>query len=254
MSDIRWSQIFVPPAGSEAQNLSLDFYGPLGMWLERAIAVPVDSNAIDIPDRRAYRSMSRAALLMSQVCLQVQSELASTLARDPFRVGLYCAVDGGPLDYPSADELARSAPEEFHEKYKKLRTPKMYLKQLPNLAPAQVGIFLKIQGPLHVYNHSTAGSLQALEQAEADLQDNIVDLALVTSGFSFEDPMQAFRARRQAPRDTLLCEGAGALLLAKGTHRTNWAQHVEQIVPNQRYYGISHAVIELAAQALSGGN
>lgn len=244
MSRVLWREALVPGPEAPTTELSPEFFGERGIRIENVIPLPLANTDIEIPDRRAYRSMSRAAVLMSAVCLKAKYALAPYLAKDPFRVGMYCAVDAGPIDYPSTFEAGQAPREEFHEKFKKLRTPKMYLKQLPNLAPAQIGIFLGIQGPLCVYTHSTAAGIQALEQAERDLRDKVVDAALVCGALSFEDSLQTLRARQQLAAKSSLAEGAGALVLISDDELHDWAHR--DYSDQKRSYGMSQPIVQAA--------
>lgn len=244
MSRVVWSEKLVPAADVPAQEISPDFYGPEGVRLGNVCPLSFANTDIEIPDTRAYRSMSRAALLMSAVALKARDALKPFLEKDPFSVGVYCAVDSGPVDYPTTYELGLVSPEEFGERFRKIRTPKIYLKQLPNLAPAQIGIFLGLQGPLNIYNHSSHGGVHALDHAERDLHSGVVQAAFVLSGFSFEDSLQAVRARRQVPASVTLCEGAAALLLTPGGTRRDWESTPAIAPQNNRHYGISHPVIQ----------
>jgi len=240
VSKILWTNSILP----EEQNpstLTYDVY-PNMQNLEGFAGIPLTDKDITIAEPRAFRSMSRAALLLSATCQSVESHIASYLGKDPFSVGMYAAVENGPIHVPTTKEMTNLPEGEFASTYKKLRNPKMYLKQLPNLAPAQTGIFLKIQGPLNVYTHSTHAGLQALEQAEFDLIHNNVQAALVCTAFSFEDPLINARIRRDEPQRTI-SEGAAAILLTNNGDRTNWSDLVRS--DSNTYYGISDEIVNL---------
>jgi hypothetical protein len=167
--------------------------------------------------------MSRASIFLSHICAHAKEVLAPFLQESPFSVGIYCAVENGPIDAPStAKIIAQNDPAHFSDYYRRFRNPKMYLKQLPNLAPAQMGIFLGIQGPLNVYTHSSTGALHALEQAEWDLRDGVVKAALVCSAHAFDDLLVVKRTRRLDPR--CLVEGAAAFVLVPGDEFVNWSE------------------------------
>jgi 3-oxoacyl-(acyl-carrier-protein) synthase len=244
MSHMIWSSAIVPPSEQSPETVEPNFYKDQGIRLENVLPLRSANTDYPIPDPRAYRSMSRVAVLMSQPCLESESLLRPYLEKNSFSVGLYCAIETGPIDYPSTYELGTVSPDDFPEKYRKLRSPKMYLKQLPNLAPAQIGIFLKIQGPMGCYNHSTAGSVQALEQAEEDLYSGLIDAALVCSGLSFEDDLLTMRSQIETPKEKILCEGAAALLLVPNGVRTPWAQNL--VSDPKRYFGIADPIVQLA--------
>lgn len=240
MSRILFSSALVPDAGAPVRELVPDVYEN-AVRIEKTKAISLHEQDISLPDRRAYRSMSRAAVLMAAVCLEAEKDLAGFLDESAFSVGIYCAMENGPVDFSSTRQMLSATPETFAQLYRKYRNPKMYLKQLPNLAAAQTGIFLGILGPMHVYNHSALGSLQALEQAEMDLADGRISAALVCSAFSFENPVILERLKRTCPGETVLCEGAGALLLGQGDPITNWRNLDDG--DTHDYYGISHQLI-----------
>jgi hypothetical protein len=185
--------------------------------------------------------MNRTAVLLSLVCLKAESTLRKFLDEDPFSVGAYCALENGSFDFESAKAMKDICRENFGEVYKKHRNPKMYLKQLPNLAAAQMGIFLGINGPLNVFNHSTWASIHALEQANLDLSEKRVHAALVCSAFSFENPLIIERIRRKSLNNRILCEGAGAMILLSGDDDQEWNNYDHSV--GDEYFGISHPLI-----------
>lgn len=240
MSQIIWSKALIPAENIPVQEFIPEYY--VGkIRIEKTKALPIIDRQADLPDRRVYRSISRVGILLSLVCLKAREELNIFLRKDPFSIGVYCAVENGPVDFASAKQMVNVPREAFSDTYKKLFNPKMYLRQLPNLAASQMGIFLGLVGPTNVYNNSRYGSLQALEQAEMDLWDNRIDAALVCSAFSFENPILMERIRRSELKERILCEGAGAMLLVADGKETNWQDMDYE--NNEEYFGISHQII-----------
>jgi hypothetical protein len=206
----------IPDLGStQPEELSFDGLSQ-SHKIRNTLKIPLeDKDLVALPDGRAYRSMSRASLLISAVGLNLSKEIQAFVAQDPFSVGIYCAINNGPEDYNCARELLHTGQEDFAPLYKRLKGPKHYLKQLPNLAPAQLGIFLGICGPTNTFSHSRFGVLQALEHAESDLKLGKVKAALVCSAFAHEDLLLSFRTRIGLDDATILSEGAAALLLTQ---------------------------------------
>lgn len=240
MSNIIWSATLVPGTDVLAEPYINEYYGEsLRIPLTKSLAI--EESKAPLPDRKVYRSMSRAGVLLSLACLEGQKSLQPFLDQSPFRVGIYSALENGPVDLKSTFEMLNVSRDDFAEQYKKYRNPKMFLMQLPNLAAAQMGIFLGILGPLNVFNSASHGGIHALEQAEMDLHEGRVDAALVCSAFSFENPLVLERLRRQNLRDRILCEGAAALLMiADGTY-SDWRDI--DYNATESYYGISHQII-----------
>jgi len=240
MSNILWSSTLVPSAHVAAKPYTSDYYGEsLRVPLTKNLAL--EERTAPLPDRKVYRSMSRAGVLLSVVCLDGQQVIQPFLDKSPFCIGIYAALENGPVDLKSTLEMIDVSREDFAEQYKKHRNPKMFLMQLPNLAAAQMGIFLGILGPLNVYNSSTYGSIHALEHAEMDLHEGRVDAALVCSAFSFENPLILERIRRQTLQDRILCEGAAELVLTADGKHSDWKDF--DYNTTESYYGISHQII-----------
>lgn len=240
MSQIIWSEVLVPGKDITIQNYTSEFYGDK-IRLEKTKALPIEERKANLPDRRVYRSISRAGVMLSLVCLKAENEVKGFLEKDPFGIGIYCAIENGSVDFESTKAMVDVTSETFADMYKKYRSPKMYLKQLPNLAAAQMGIFLGILGPMHVYNSSTYGSLHALEQAEMDLMDHRVNAALVCSAFSFENPLIMERLHQTVLNNRTLCEGSGAMLLVANETETDWKDC--DYIHTDEFHGISHQII-----------
>ncbi len=239
MSQIIWKKTLLPDLSSASTNLQDESYRD---QVANVRLFPVASQEITIPDPKAFRSMSRASIFLSHLAMQAQEELSRFTSQSPFSVGIYCAVENGPIDAPSTVKiLAQNDSAGFGDYYRKFRNPKMYLKQLPNLVPAQMGISLGLQGTMNVYTHSTVASIQALEQAEWDLKTKSIQAAFVCSAHAFDDFMVIKRTRHFDER--CINEGAAAALLVDNGQFTDW----QQKIPNdaQNTFGISNQLMNL---------
>ncbi|HEY8271829.1 MAG TPA: hypothetical protein VIG33_13140 [Pseudobdellovibrionaceae bacterium] len=247
-----WRKMWIPDLTTEPQTWEDKTFQD---QIPNVRRVETENSDILVPDPKAVRSMSRASLFMSSMAEEMKPFLAPYLEKSPFSVGIYCAVENGPIDGPSTAEILNRSTEafdfKFAEAYRKLRNPKMYLKQLPNLAPAQLGISLGIQGPMNVYTHSLYACQQALEQAEADLLNKKVEAALVLTAHAFDDFWVVKRSRHQEKRT--LCEGAATLILSLSEGSVSEsAPEVMKKSANREYYfdaknyfGISDPLINL---------
>lgn len=241
MSKIIWSSLEIPKKDISTEDFRCDAIGD-SFCVPQTKVLPIEERKVELPDKRAFRSMSRAGVLLSMVALRGKEVVDSFLKEDPFSVGIYCAVENGPVDVPSTEKMLDINKENFGEVYRTNRNPKMYLRQLPNLAAAHLGIFMGVLGPMHVFNSTKYGSFNALEKAEMDLYDGIVKCAIVCSAFSFENPITVDRCHRIKPKDSVLCEGAGAILLVKDDQEKNWKNFDYNQV--EEYFGISQQIIE----------
>jgi 3-oxoacyl-(acyl-carrier-protein) synthase len=240
MSNILSSVVLVPGSEIPVQPFTSPYYSET-LCIEKTKALSIDSMLASLPDQRALRSMSRSGLLLSLSCLELQAFLKPFLDVSPFSVGIYCAMENGPVDLKTASLMLGVPDEAFAERYRKAHNPKMFLMQLPNLAAAQMGIFLGITGPMNVFNSSGYGSIHALEQAEDDLHAGRVSAALVCSAFSFENPLVLERIHRQKLGSRVLCEGAAAILLTADGVKSKWDDNSYDTT--ESYYGISHQLV-----------
>lgn len=238
MSRLLWKNLIIPDLKKSPATLADEVYGET---LENVRQIEMSNEQITIPEAKAFRSMARSALLLSHICMEAQPLFDKALQHSPFSLGVYCATENGPIDGPTTAKIQQNTDKEFAEIYKKLRNPKMYLKQLPNLVPAQLGIFMGLQGPMNVYTHATMGSVHALDQAENDLKNGLVQYALVCTTNAFDDYLVSKRNRQMDPRS--LCEGAGAILLEGDSTWTDWSKQVRSDKNN--YFGISDPIINL---------
>lgn len=203
---------------------------------------------VELPDGRAFRSMSRASVLLHAVGLGFRDVIAPYIAADPFSVGIYCALNNGPEDYHAAEKILVNGDEVgFAAEYRQLKNPKHYLKQLPNLAPAQLGIFLGCMGPTVTCTHSRFGSLHAVEAAQMDLSLGIVHYAIICASFAHEDPLLSLRTRSQLSETVTLSEGAVAVLadkelLNKTLTNADFMQH------NDEHYGIADYLVQIVSR------
>ena len=86
-----------------------------------------------------------------------------------------------------------------------------------------------LQGPMNVYTHSREGGLQALEQAEWDLADGVVEAALVCTAHAFDDFLVVKRTRHFDRR--AVAEGAAALVLVASSEKTmtDWSVKIAKL-------------------------
>lgn len=243
MSQVVWTKTLIPPTTQGPSTFRPEFYGDK-LVVENTRALTFDEREAGLPDRRAFRTMSRSAILLSKIGLEAKEVVQEVLDRDPFKVGIYVAVENGPVDIETTYNMKDISPETFANEYKKHRNPTMYLKQLPNLAAAHLGIFMGVLGPMNVYNDSQNGGLHALDQAEFDLETGLVEVAIVGSSFSFENPLAVKRNAVKYQGVRTLCEGAGVLVLKKSGPRTDWATKKHQ--QGSDYYGVADQIIGLA--------
>jgi hypothetical protein len=212
-----------------------------------------DKELADLPDRRAYRAMSRASILISAVGLELSPHIAPVIAADPFAVGIYCALNNGPEDYECAHSLRGVSADDFPAQYKRLRNPKHYLKQLPNLAPAQLGIFLGAFGPTNTYTNSRFGVQHAISHAQFDLRTKKIKAAIICSAFAHEDLLLTLRTRQDLGTDDILSEGAAALLITADDQATAFfSKNSNHSRPRgQTSFGIANDLIQLVTKGIS---
>lgn len=236
MSRIIWKKHLTPDLSHPVETL---FDEHFKSSIENVKRYPVTSQDLIIPHPKAFRSMSRASVMLSHLAMDAAPHFNEQTAKDPFSIGIYCAVENGPIDAPSTAKISMQPSEHFVESYRKLRNPKMYLKQLPNIVPAQLGISFGLQGPMNVYTHSRMAGFHALDQAEQDLQSGVVAMALVCTAHAFDDFFIVKRTRTQDPRT--LTEGAAGLLLAPSSNASSWQAKVDP----DHYFGIGDPIINL---------
>jgi hypothetical protein len=247
MSRVQWAHVLTPPL-DEPRDRVYETYGADFRVRRTAAFADADEDLVALPDGRAYRSLSRAGLLLAAVGLEARATIAPLVAADPFSVGIYCAIENGPNDYGSAKQMADTSADDFASRYKALRSPKYYFKMLANVPPSQLGIFLGVMGPLYTYTHSRMACRQALEQAEWDLKTAVVRAALVCGAFTLDDPLLAMRTRRAVPATATLAEGAACLMLTADGVQRDWSALPD---PSPSYsFGIVTDLVTLALRSL----
>jgi hypothetical protein len=243
MAQLIWRDALLPtdePVG----EMVFDIFAPaLRVPNTQAIA-KTENDFPEIPDRKALRLMSRTSVLLSALMMRAKGVVDDLLKKDPFRVAVYCAVENGAESYACVKGLLDISDDEFAEKYRRLRSPKHYLKQLPNLAPAQMGIFLGLVGPLNVFHNSRHGGRHALEQMQSDFRLGLVDAGIVVSANSFEDPLLTYRNCVDCGPDKILREGAGAAIFVRDSGPLPKLDLTQSVYS----YGIATHTIELATK------
>lgn len=252
MSLVVWSRAVVPGPDERPAPVTFALYDP-PLHAAPTVALPIaDRDLVELPEPRALRSMTRAALLLAAAGLPGRDVLRPLVERDPFAVGVYCALESGPIDPRSAHGAPDGSHAEFAGVYRSLRFGQLYLRQLPNVAPARLMIFLGLMGPLYVYTHSTYAALHALEQAEQELAAGVVEAALVCSAFSLEDPLVTVRLCSGLGEGRVLSEGAACLLLAGDGRLRDWRSQLQD--GGSRWYGIAHPIVTLVERRDADGD
>ena len=248
MSRILWKQALRPSPDASPQPFVYDLYDNFDFRIPRTSALSLaDEQIVELPEPRSFRSLNRAGLMLCAVGLSCKDAVAPYIANDPFSVGLYCAMQDGPDDYKSAKQMAHTPPEEFARSYKHLRSSKQFLREVGSVQASFLSIFLGAMGPLYGFTHSRWAGLHALEQAECDLKNGVVQAAVVGSGFSLEDPLLTMRVRRSIPEHSILCEGAAALVLTATEEYTDWRSALPE--SGDHFYGTAHDLVLLAIGA-----
>ena len=125
MSKIIWTHYIEPV--TEVTTTDFDVYTPALTIKNIKKFVEKTKSLVKLPDRKAYRSMSRAGVLLSAVGLEAVEAISPFLENDSFSVGIYCAVENGPENYDCAKALIGVEAEDFAEVYKKIETQKIIL-------------------------------------------------------------------------------------------------------------------------------
>jgi 3-oxoacyl-(acyl-carrier-protein) synthase len=235
-----WKEFIYPTNDLlEINDYSLSCFSPA--FEVKGIRSFNSENKILLGDKRqAARSSSRACALMKYACSHIPQDLMDKLKEAQHKTGIYCGVENGTVDYSHVQETESVTKDEFAAKYKLLRNPKMYLKQLPNLAATHLSIFYEITGPTYVFTHSINGGVHALEQAQFDLDQGIVDYALVVSAFSNEDELNLYKNSLRTEKS--LSEGAVVTLLER-SEESNKNQNTTNS-DLKYHYGISTKLIQ----------
>ena len=246
MSRVRFACALIPPPADPCDRV-YGLYDDEFRVPGTAAFAEADEDLVRLPDARAYRALSRAGLLLVAAGLPARECVAPIISADPFAVGIYCAMEQGPNDYHAAKQMIDTTPAEFAAAYKTWRSAKHYFKQLPNVPPAELGIFLGAMGPLYTFTHSSFACRHALEHAERDLETAAIQAAMVCAAFSLEDPLLSLRARRALPATVTLSEGAACLVLTAGDGRADWSR-LSSDSPSVSY-GIATDLVALARRS-----
>jgi hypothetical protein len=196
MSRVLFHRALTPPVGDPVVTLyPRQFEGRVTVPNICAFAKS-DEELFYFNDRSIYRSISRSALLLSACSAGLEVELKRFTPKNPFSVGIYYAGEWGSIDYANVMKMSVASDDQFASSYKRYIPPKQPLRYSVALVPAQLGIYLETMGPINTYIHSTLGCLQAVDQAELDLDTGAVSAALVCAAMSLDDVLLCTRTRQ----------------------------------------------------------
>lgn len=159
--------------------------------------------------------MNRAGLLLADCALGLPQKDLDFIRAHGGRTAIYCACEPSTTAHP---EILQFLEAGSHTAYSRALPPKWGLQCSIGLAAAAVTVLLGIEGGLHTFIHPRWACLHALEQALTDLQEGLIDYALVGSANSAEDPLMVKRWRHEFPK-TEFAEGAAVLFLGRGSAR-----------------------------------
>ncbi|GIL16602.1 MAG: hypothetical protein BroJett040_03530 [Oligoflexia bacterium] len=183
---------------------------------------------------------SRNATFLVHSVSEAITRLKALDLESPFDAGIYCAIEGGSLDYFTAALLNSHEPMPTDT----LIYFENLMKNSPSVMAGLVGIQTKIMGPILTYPSRKNGVLHALEQAELHLELGKIKKAIVAASFAFDDPILQIKERNFLNKDQILSEGSSCLLLAPNGSRTNWSS-VLNMRTSSTSYGIATPLIQL---------
>lgn len=183
------------------------------------------------------RSMNRTGLLLAECVLGLDPARLKLIRENAARAAIYCAAEPSTLAHP---EILKYLEHPEPAAYARLIPPKWGLQCSIGLAASAAAILLDIEGGVHTFNHPYLSNEQALQQAALDLQDGVVDYALVCAVSSLEDPLMIARWKFDHPQ-IQFCEGAGALLIKKGN---STLPDLKRRVPTGPYFGCADPLIQ----------
>lgn len=200
-----------------------------------------DRDLISLADERIYGVLNRAGLLLQRLAQDAISHLGAS--KD--RIGIYGALDLGPVSYRFVREIAQEHDAEKRGMlYRRGRSPKAGLKVAGYLQLAQLAIALGVRGPLSHYGDLDYAAWHALDHAEFDLRQGLVELAIVCGASELDDPMLISRNRRNP--GLALSEGASLLVLAPGGE--DIARREDLVAapkPGEVFFGIADPLIRI---------
>lgn len=187
------------------------------------------------------RSMNRTGTLLTGCCLQLNKEILTLIQSKAERTGIYCAVESSTTAHSELNKLANETAETFSKTYSQLIPPKWCLQTSISLAAFAAAIALGVEGGVHTFHHYRWGVLHALQQAQIDLENGSVDLALVVAVSTLEDPLMVQNRKRRFP-GLVPHEAVGVVLLEPNSE----FKLVERPLQN-KHYGIAHPLIQTIA-------
>lgn len=158
----------------------------------RKISTQTENLAASL-DPRLKRSLSRASLLLIDCIEKIISKNPDLKDIDPTRVGIFAALDAGPLPQAAVHACVDASIDSYHEKLRQQWPPKQTLKFSSAVAAGALSIYSGWRGTCYVFNCDQHAIHHALQQALLEIEQGTIDYACVCSAFSFEDPLLILR-------------------------------------------------------------
>lgn len=240
MSQILASHLLLPAEDDHIEEMSLQGDArKISLGGCQKISIPGEK-LIPSHQRKMLRSISRATTLLSGACWPLHCHFHNWIEKDPFAVGVYCAVESVPVDIRLAQLLSRAPESEWMEIFNTQFAPKNALKINLGVASASLGLLLGAMGPVNTFYESNYGVLHALQEAELDLFQGRIQVAVVGATQSLDDDLMNWRKARTHPNQ-IQKENAVALVLTANGALTKWE---DQLSFANNGFGISSPLIE----------
>lgn len=193
---------------------------------------------------RAQRFSSRSAQLLLLQSEWMAATIASRPGISPFRIGLYLALENGPVLPEGSKHIDFS--DCFAEKFRQMVPPKQFLKYLVPVAPTALAARVGVRGPVVIYNSRAHGCRHALARARLDLASGAVELAFVATCLAKDEPVPA-AALQAAGSSVSACMSEISLAVAFSGHLASLEglPHALNLHTHKKHFGIADPMVRL---------
>lgn len=220
--------------GERVETVSLERLKEYGFELN-----PAEVAFLDLDDCKYKNESNKNTRLHSQKtkcileCLYHLNFDSIKKNYDPRRIGIY--INGAPHQHRTKDFF--NSKESIFEVLRDSLNPIEVVKKTLGVLPGHIAIFHELHGP--TFAIGSMNNCQIYQKAKLDLEDNIIDLAIVAFVNIYEDSIFIANHSRLA-KNRLLSEAARVTLLTKETtlkfdhpeNATKYFGFLENLIPN----------------------